>query len=115
MPTSTETVETLLALLSPKIPLTAKKMFGEYGLYFDGKMVGSICDDHFFIKPTDEGKALAIAAELRFSSKPPYPMAKPCWWIEEKIWTLQSSFLAELLALTAQVLPEPKIRKSTLS
>jgi DNA transformation protein len=37
--------------------MTAKKMFGEYGLYCDGKIVALICDDQLFIKPTEPKKA----------------------------------------------------------
>ncbi|WP_139826410.1 TfoX/Sxy family protein, partial [Derxia lacustris] len=32
--------------------LVAKRMFGEYALYLDGKVVGFICDDELFVKPT---------------------------------------------------------------
>ena len=32
--------------------ITAKKMFGEYGIYSDGKLFGLICDNKLFIKPT---------------------------------------------------------------
>jgi len=32
--------------------ITAKKMFGEYGIYLDGKIFGLICDNKLFIKPT---------------------------------------------------------------
>ena len=27
-----------------------RKMFGEYGLYWDGKLIGLICDNQLFIK-----------------------------------------------------------------
>ena len=30
--------------------ITAKKMFGEYGLYLDGLMFALICDDRLFLK-----------------------------------------------------------------
>jgi TfoX/Sxy family transcriptional regulator of competence genes len=32
--------------------VTAKKMFGEYSIYADGKLFGMICDNKLFIKPT---------------------------------------------------------------
>ena len=35
--------------------LTAKKMFGEYALYLDGKIVGLICDNQLYLKPTEAG------------------------------------------------------------
>ncbi len=33
--------------------VTARKMFGEFGLFSQGKMVALICDDQFYVKPTD--------------------------------------------------------------
>ena len=32
--------------------ITYKMMFGEYGLYCEGKIVALVCDDQFFVKPT---------------------------------------------------------------
>jgi len=36
--------------------ISAKKMFGEYGIYCDGKLFGVICDNKLFIKPTSKGR-----------------------------------------------------------
>ncbi|MCK7502621.1 MAG: TfoX/Sxy family protein [Comamonadaceae bacterium] len=33
-------------------------MFGEYAIYLDGKVVALVCDNQFFVKPTDAGRAL---------------------------------------------------------
>lgn len=30
--------------------ISARPMFGEYGLYWDGKLIGLICDNQLFIK-----------------------------------------------------------------
>ena len=30
--------------------IVAKKMFGDYGVYCDGKIFGLICDDRFYLK-----------------------------------------------------------------
>ena len=38
--------------------VAARKMFGEYGLYCDGKVIGLICDNQLFIKRTEAGAAL---------------------------------------------------------
>lgn len=32
--------------------ITVKKMFGDYGIYCDGKIFGLICDDRLYVKPT---------------------------------------------------------------
>jgi hypothetical protein len=36
--------------------ITFKKMFGEYALYCDGKVIALICDNQLFVKPTGKGR-----------------------------------------------------------
>jgi len=45
MATQQRTVDYLLEQAAGAGTVTAKPMFGEYGIYIDGKMIGSICDD----------------------------------------------------------------------
>ena len=52
--------------------ITVKKMFGDYGIYCDGKIFGLICDDCFYLNPTEAARALLRIEELR----PPYEGAK---------------------------------------
>lgn len=61
--------------------ITAKKMFGEYGIYADGKLFGLICDNKLFIKPTNAGREFIG----KVVEAPPYKGAKPSFLIEEKI------------------------------
>ena len=56
----------------PDLNLTAKRMFGEYGLYLDGVVVAFICDDTLFIKPTPAALAVLPDAERG----PAYPGSK---------------------------------------
>ena len=49
-----------------------RKMFGEYGLYCDGKIFALVCDNQFFVKITSFGKC--FKAELK--TAPPYDGAK---------------------------------------
>lgn len=35
--------------------ITFRKMFGDYGIYCNGKIFGLICDDRFYVKPTAAG------------------------------------------------------------
>ena len=52
--------------------LTWRKMFGEFAIYIDGKVVGLACDDSLFVKP-----AAATAALVKdLPSRPPYRGAK---------------------------------------
>ena len=39
------------------IGVTARKMFGDFGLFHEGKMVALICDDQLYVKPTGAGRA----------------------------------------------------------
>ncbi len=87
--------------------ITARKMFGEYGLYCEGILVGLICDDQLFVKPTEAGRAFVGAVE----EAPPYPRAKPSLLIEGDRWN-DGAFLAALIRLTATNLPRPKPKKA---
>jgi len=51
MSTRAETIAHLIDALAP-LPLSSRKMFGEYALYLDGKVVALVCDDQLFLKPT---------------------------------------------------------------
>ena len=37
--------------------VTSRKMMGEYLVYFNGKLVGNICDNCLYLKPTDSAGA----------------------------------------------------------
>ena len=57
MPTSASTIDHLFDTLAP-LALTARRMFGEYAVYLDGKVVGFVCDDQLFLKITPRTLAL---------------------------------------------------------
>jgi len=84
--------------------ITYRRMFGEYGLYCNGKFFAVICDNQLFVKVTE-------AARARFPDlplAPPYEGAKPYFLIEDLDNRL---LLAELTAITWENLPEPKPKK----
>ena len=83
--------------------VSARKMFGEYALYCDGKVAALVCDDQLFVKPTAAGRAFLGETE----EAPPYPGAKPCFLISGERWD-DADFLAKLIRLTADALPAPK-------
>lgn len=85
--------------------ITAKKMFGEYGIYADGKLFGLICDNKLFIKPTIAGREF-IGDVMEAA---PYEGAKPSFLIEEKIE--DSDWLSELVSVSLNELPIPKSKK----
>jgi TfoX/Sxy family transcriptional regulator of competence genes len=86
--------------------VTSKKMFGEHVLYFDNKLFALICDNKLFIKPTESGRE--YIKEVVEAS--PYPGAKPCFLIEEKLEN--TDWLRKLVKITVAELPEPKPKKS---
>lgn len=87
--------------------VTARAMFGEYGIYCDGKIVALFCDNQFFVKPTEEGRAYIKSP----FEAPPYPGAKPYFLIEDQIE--DSAWATELIRITAQNLPLPKKKSKT--
>jgi len=102
------TVDFILEQIAEAGMVSAKKMFGEYGIFCDGKMVASVCDDQLFVKPTSAGKAY-IGEVIEGS---PYPGAKPCFMISGDKWD-DSEWLAELIKISAAELPMPKKKRST--
>ncbi len=83
----------------------AKKMFGEYGLYAQGKMVGLICDNSVFIKPTAAGRNFL----KEVVEAPPYPGAKPSFLLDDQIQ--DALWFSELVRLTVNELPKPRPKK----
>jgi len=86
--------------------ISARKMFGEYGIYADGKLFGLICDNKLFIKPTASGRAYI----KNVAEAPPYPGAKPSFLIGDEIEDRQ--WLSELVRITVRELPDPKKKRS---
>ncbi len=56
MASKIEFVEFMADQLREAGTITYKKMFGEYGLYCNGKIFAVICDDQFYIKITEAGQ-----------------------------------------------------------
>jgi TfoX/Sxy family transcriptional regulator of competence genes len=94
----------VLNQIGPAGLVTAKRMFGEYGVYCDGILVALLCDNQLFVKPTDLGRAY-IHSPIE---APPYPGAKPYFLIEDKIE--DRGWISKLIRLTAQELSLPKKR-----
>ena len=89
------------------LDVTAKPMFGGYGLYCQGKNFALVNDDTLLIKVTDQGLALAG----RVSKAPPYPGAKPAFKISASKLN-DREWLVQLVDETSKVLPLPKPKKS---
>jgi TfoX/Sxy family transcriptional regulator of competence genes len=98
-------VQFVVDQLADDCAASARKMFGEYGLYSGGKLFGLVCDNRLFVKPTDGGRAhIGDVVEA-----PPYPGAKPSFLIEDRID--DAEWLSELVRITTLELPAPKPKK----
>jgi TfoX/Sxy family transcriptional regulator of competence genes len=85
--------------------VTYRKMFGEYAVYCDGKVVVLVCDDQVFVKPTEGGRAfIGDVVEA-----PAYPGAKLSFLIEDGLDDRE--WFSELVRISARELPVPKPRK----
>ena len=107
MATKQSTIDYLLDQLSGLNNVRARKMFGEYALYSDEKVVALVCDDELFIKITDEGKKLI---GKNYQEGFAYPGAKASMQISGDLLEDQK-FLCRLISITANSLPNPKPKK----
>ena len=105
MASKQSTVDYLLEQMSGPHEVSARKMFGEYAIYCQGKVVALVCDERLFVKPTSAGRRfLGKAREGR-----PYPGAKPWLEIDGERWE-DREWLSRLVTLTANELPPPKLK-----
>lgn len=84
--------------------IVAKKMFGDYGIYCDGKICGLVCDDRFYLKPTEAVRPLLRTEELR----PPYEGARDYFYVAD---VDDHDYLSRLVIETCKVLPDPKPKR----
>jgi TfoX/Sxy family transcriptional regulator of competence genes len=98
-------VEYVRAQVSGAEPVSYRKMFGEYALYLDGKVVALVCDNQLFVRPSDEGRA--ILGRVREES--PFPQAKPHFLIDDGLD--DPELMQRLFAATARALPLPKPKR----
>ncbi len=105
MASSPEFVQYIADQLRDAGSITYRKMFGEYGMYCDGKIFALICDDQLFIKITEAGRRIAPG----LPEEPPYEGAKPYFLIEN---VDDRAFMTSLAQETCSALPAPSPRKS---
>jgi len=85
--------------------ISYKKMFGEYAVYCEGKLVALVCDNKLFVKPTEAGRAF-IGNVIE---APPYAGAKVSFLIDDRIEDRE--WITDLIRITYKELPEQKIKK----
>lgn len=84
--------------------ISFRKMFGEYAIYCDAKVVALVCDNQLFVKHTAGGQVIMGGPP----DVPPYPGAKPHYLIEDQLD--DTDWVSTLIATTARELPLPKLK-----
>ena len=102
MGSSLDTVQFICDQAGLGARLTWRKMFGEYALYVDGKVVALVCGDQLFVKPTLPGKAFLGAVP----EGSPYPGCRPFLLLSAELDDPERLNMA--FAITADALPAPK-------
>ena len=80
--------------------VSAKKMFGDYCLYCDGKPVGLICDNYLYLKPLKQLEPLLHDCDRQM--QPPYEGAKPHYVIAD---VDDRDYVSLLVKTVAELLP----------
>jgi TfoX/Sxy family transcriptional regulator of competence genes len=101
-------IEFLVDQMNDAGGITFRKMFGEYAVYCDGKVVALVCDNQLFVKPTEGGKAYIKDSGPGLVEAPPYPGAKLYFLIEDRFEDRE--WISEIIRITAKELPDPKPR-----
>ena len=97
-----EFIEFVIDQIDDACDVSSRMMFGGCTLYSKGKVVGLICDNQLFIKPTEAGRAfIGDVVEA-----PAYEGARMSFLIEGGVEDRQ--WLTELVTLTEEALPAPK-------
>lgn len=98
-------VQFVVDQVSDVVTAEYRKMFGEYAIYVNGKVVALICDNQLFVKPTEGGKG--YVGEMEMGA--PYPGAKEYFVVGDEIE--DGEWLGKLMKMTAEELPERKEKK----
>ena len=105
MASDQDTVDYICGQMAGAGQISARKMFGEYGVYCDGIIVGLICDNQLFLKPVPAVLALMPDATLA----PAYPGGKPKVLVDEALD--DTDLLAQAIQLIMAAAPVPKPKK----
>jgi DNA transformation protein and related proteins len=108
MATSQSMIDFILDQVSALPSIRAQKMFGEYALYCEDKVVALVCDNQLFVKITPVGKALL---GKRYQEGKAYPGANPSMVVGAEELD-NSDRLCELIRVTANALPASKPKRA---
>ena len=86
--------------------IVIRSMMGGYLVYFNGKLIGDICDNELFLKRTPTSDRLLADSELRY----PYDGSKTLMHIFDRFE--DTDLISELLEGMYAELPERKPKKA---
>ncbi|MCR4610121.1 MAG: TfoX/Sxy family protein [Eubacterium sp.] len=86
--------------------IVIRSMMGGYLVYFNGKLIGDICDNELFLKRTPTSDRLLADSELRY----PYEGSKTLMHVFDRFE--DTYLIAELLEGMYAELPEKKTKKN---
>ncbi len=102
MATSKEFHDYVVESLQKVGSVATRKMMGEYCVYYQGKLIGNICDNCLFLKPTESVLRLMPDAGRAY----PYEGSKTLMAVVEDVE--DTGLMAEVLEGMYHELPEPK-------
>jgi len=76
MSSTPDFIEYIAAQISDAGAITYRKMFGEYALYCDAKVVALVCDDQLFISCSSNRLKAADSSSVPLSKPRPTPVPK---------------------------------------
>lgn len=82
----------------------ARKMFGDYALYCNDKVVGLICDDYLYLKPFKSIEPLLHEGDRNM--RPPYEGAKAHYVIAD---VDDTDYVSLLVQTVAQSIPAKRL------
>jgi len=106
MATQESTIQYLTSQCPDAGRIRFRKMFGEYALYCNDKVIALVCDDRLYVKPTEQVRAFAGQLE----EAPAYPGSSLFLLVDEERW-VNPEWMAELIRMTESDLPVPKPKK----
>lgn len=103
MPCNADFVQYIADQTADAGEITTRKMMGDYCLYCNGVVVGLICDNNLYIKPTEAVRGLLHEVVMR----PPYQGAKEYFLVAD---VDDREYLAHIVKATLANLPAPKTK-----
>lgn len=105
MATTKEFLDYIVENLQKAGDISTRKMMGEYLVYYKRKLVGDVCDNCLYLKPTETVLRLMPDADRDY----PYEGSKTLMVIVDDVEN--TKLMSDVLSGMYEELPEPKKKK----